>query len=157
MGQLSEKDNEVLKFLKDRPGWSSSREVREGVGDGRRTDYLLVRLNRKGLVEMKMSQDPSLTPFRTRHLRRYWRMAGIYCLDCQKNPLVLSEYYMVHDSIWESVVKPKDREGMLCVSCLENRLGRRLDPGDFSVCLLNTNHDVFEKSPRLLERLGAPQ
>ena len=44
------------------------------------------------------------------------------CAACGVNTLHINEYYMVTDEVWEAAW-PQDR-GMLCIGCLENRLGR---------------------------------
>ena len=49
-----------------------------------------------------------------------------FCLDCQINTLEAYEYYMVHDHVW-SQTGLKKNDGMLCISCLENRIGRTLN------------------------------
>lgn len=72
------------------------------------------------------------------------------CHDCGVDTLGLGEYYMVHSWIWEVY---GTGEGMLCVGCLEARLGSELVGSDFLDCELNTNHVVYPKSPRLLERI----
>jgi hypothetical protein len=73
------------------------------------------------------------------------------CHDCGVDTLGLGEYYMVHSWIWEVY---GTGDGMLCVGCLEARLGNELVGSDFLDCELNTNHVVYPKSPRLLERIG---
>ena len=67
------------------------------------------------------------------------------CLDCSM--MTENEYYMVHDEIWHSVAG----EGMLCIGCLENRLGRRLSKDDFTDAPVN---DLScERSERMKSRL----
>lgn len=59
------------------------------------------------------------------------------------------EYYMVHDEIWKQFgVDP-----LLCLGCLESRMGRELDSSDFTDCLLNEVDMGWDKSPRLVDRL----
>lgn len=50
------------------------------------------------------------------------------CKDCGKNTFH-NEYYMVNDDIWHKCVP--DKKGMLCIACLESRLGRELNAEDF--------------------------
>ena len=69
------------------------------------------------------------------------------CLDCGDNTFFKNEYYMIHDEIWDSVAG----EGMLCVQCLENRLGRILAPDDF--VLYPINYGAFPQSPILSSRV----
>lgn len=70
------------------------------------------------------------------------------CQDCGHHTLLMDEYYMVHDDLWWSFV---DDEVMLCVGCLEGRIGRRLESDDFIECPLNDG--FFPQSLRLRHRL----
>jgi len=77
------------------------------------------------------------------------------CLDCGSDTSVqggLCEYYMVYDHLWLAA-NPK-RSGMLCIGCLEERLGIKFKPSDFTDCPLNQPTDMARKSDRLRERLG---
>jgi hypothetical protein len=74
-----------------------------------------------------------------------------WCLDCPLNTKELLEYYNVHDNIWNSVASPND--GMLCIGCLENRLGRRLSRNDFSDAPIN--HGYFPRSDRFIDRFNS--
>ena len=58
-----------------------------------------------------------------------------YCLDCGKNTFKTEEYYMIHNCLWRQA-NPKMR-GMLCLNCLEKRLGRELRPVDFTDAPIN--------------------
>jgi hypothetical protein len=69
-----------------------------------------------------------------------------HCVDCDTNTNAIDEYYMVHDVVW-----PLDGNGMLCIGCLEARIGRRLKPADFTGAAIN--HDDYERSARLASRL----
>ena len=73
-----------------------------------------------------------------------------FCLDCKRNVKEINELYMVWDAVWLEACP--DLEGMLCVTCLERRIGRKLTPGDFTHCPLNT--DFKSKSITLYRRLG---
>lgn len=55
------------------------------------------------------------------------------CHDCKQNVLDLQEYcYMVHDSIWEGEARMRcGDDNVLCVACIEARIGRKLRPVDF--------------------------
>ena len=72
------------------------------------------------------------------------------CIDCGINTHDIKEYYMVKNEIWFGL--KLNRSGMLCIGCLENRLGRRLKPNDFPDLPINTN-PFNEHSERLKERL----
>jgi hypothetical protein len=79
--------------------------------------------------------------------------AGFECLDCSRDTAVAREYYMVRKKLW--LAANPSGKGMLCVGCLEKRLGRRLTPTDFTDCLLNTEFSPCgPKSRRLKSRLG---
>ncbi len=63
---------------------------------------------------------------------------------------------MVHDHIWrEYGPNGGDGTGLLCIGCLEHRMGRELWAGDFTHCLLNLFGDP-DKSDRLESRLRRP-
>lgn len=50
------------------------------------------------------------------------------CTDCQKCTACRGEYYWVKNNIWQRFGAGN---GMLCLNCLENRLGRNLTYLDF--------------------------
>lgn len=60
---------------------------------------------------------------------------GWFCHDCSINTFNGNHnYYMVQDKLWE---KHGPKEGMLCITCLEKRIGRKLEFEDFTTCILN--------------------
>jgi hypothetical protein len=59
------------------------------------------------------------------------------------------EWYMVRDEIWTEAGLGK---GILCIGCLEKRLGRELGPGDFDDTAANAPSRL--DTPRLLARKG---
>ena len=73
------------------------------------------------------------------------------CLDCKVDCGKIGEHYMLKDLVWFSVVA--SNKGMLCVGCIEGRLGRRLIPSDFNNSYVNGLGFGQIKSNRLLERL----
>jgi hypothetical protein len=73
------------------------------------------------------------------------------CLDCDQNTSDMAEYYMVYDEVWLSVVTSKSN-GMLCVGCLEARLGRELNRNDFTHAPINAGI-FFKQSDRLKDRV----
>lgn len=75
------------------------------------------------------------------------------CLDCAACTLCIGEYYMVTDQVWErSGLSGYD--GMLCIGCLEQRLGRMLHAKDFTDVPINQLADMTEDaSARFLDRL----
>lgn len=72
------------------------------------------------------------------------------CVDCGVDTLKIGEYYFVRTELWLSAM-PSIR-GMLCIGCLEERLGRRLVKSDFTNAFINrVTHG--SKSQRLISRL----
>jgi hypothetical protein len=69
------------------------------------------------------------------------------CRDCGVNTRVLEEYYFVRPEIWRQA---KGDKRMLCIGCLERRLGRRLGQRDFASSSLD---GTFSASRRLENRL----
>lgn len=59
------------------------------------------------------------------------------CVDCDKDTLNSSskDYYMVTDKLWD---KYGVGERMLCMECMETRIGHKLTPEDISDCSINT-------------------
>ena len=83
-------------------------------------------------------------------------MENFICLDCGVNTADIGEYYMLTNEVWREAA-PDEGElgGMLCVNCVELRLGRQLWPEDFMDAPLNYMHSML--SPRLLARFcGIP-
>lgn len=72
------------------------------------------------------------------------------CCDCQSTTAG-TEYYMVRDTIWANA--GMCRCGVLCIGCLEQRLGRRLAPSDFTDCPANDLARPGRRSSRLIDRL----
>jgi hypothetical protein len=77
-------------------------------------------------------------------------MIDFSCMDCGVDTHKIGEYYMVKDDVWESAVSGR---ALLCVGCLETRLGRRLLSADFSNALINS-HPNIRQSERLQSRLS---
>jgi hypothetical protein len=63
------------------------------------------------------------------------------------------EYYSLLDDVWkETGLGPRD--GMLCIKCVEKRIGRRLKSTDFEDVLINKlEHSWNQKSDLLISRL----
>ena len=59
---------------------------------------------------------------------------------------------MVHDDLWEYATDDFGGDGMLCIGCLENRLGGLLTKDDFTAAPVN---DLWGQvgSTRLVNRL----
>lgn len=76
-----------------------------------------------------------------------------HCLDCKRDTGKMCEHYVLQDRVWLSA--HPSPIGMLCIGCLEKRLGRQLRAADFADCYVNDPR--FEaKSARLLDRMTSP-
>lgn len=73
------------------------------------------------------------------------------CADCGVDTSDLDEYYMLQWDVWLSVA---DLE-MLCIGCVEQRLGRHLAADDFLPCPLNFE-PYHARSDRLVDRMTRP-
>lgn len=75
------------------------------------------------------------------------------CVDCNVDTGKIHEHYFIHTDLWLTALNSK--VGMLCIGCLENRLGRKLNREDFpSVSINNPRYEG--KSNRLMDRMRAP-
>jgi hypothetical protein len=90
-------------------------------------------------VDEELAVDPIV--------QRTGRVSGAdaACIDCGAD--TTDEQYMVKDDVWLI----GERDGELCIACLERRIDRQLTPTDFDNCLLNW---MAPKSDRLRNRLG---
>jgi hypothetical protein len=57
------------------------------------------------------------------------------CLGCGENTSKMKEHYFVRSDVWFAA--HSSEAGMLCVGCLEGRLGRVLRPDDFTDAHIN--------------------
>lgn len=80
-------------------------------------------------------------------------MAMHACQDCPVDTLG-GDYYMVHNELWNEV--HPNIVGMLCLPCLERRVGRRLRLSDFTDAPINPERRIAEfcSESRLL---GSPE
>lgn len=74
-------------------------------------------------------------------------------MDCRVDTGKISEYYMLTDETWYKI--HNSQKGMLCIGCVEARLGRKLNKSDFKPCHLNRMSHCGTMSVRLLERINA--
>ena len=72
------------------------------------------------------------------------------CLDCGVDTGKILEHYFIHLSVWLQVHNSKT--GMLCIGCLENRLGRKLTSEDFPPVSIN-DPKICAMSDRLRSRI----
>ena len=80
---------------------------------------------------------------------------GFNCVDCSVNTGAIDEYYMVTDEVWAEA-KMEPTGGMLCIGCLETRLGYQLNRSHFTDCPLNVK-EMTPKSDRLKSRFEAQE
>ena len=76
---------------------------------------------------------------------------GVYCWRCKKYK---DEHYMLKPEVWDSIIS-RPRNGrvfkpsiLLCISCVEHRLDRRLTHEDFALCRLNL--DASDRRSKIL-------
>lgn len=75
------------------------------------------------------------------------------CVDCSQNTSY--EHYFATNEVWMKQAGMGEA-GMLCVGCLERRIGRRLEPTDFTDAHIN-NPKTHPMTMRLRARiLGIP-
>lgn len=74
------------------------------------------------------------------------------CLDCKVDTGQLREHYFVDLELWLGAVGSK--VGMLCVGCLETRIGRQLKASDFTSAHIN-NPKLYDMTDRLRNRIAA--
>lgn len=74
------------------------------------------------------------------------------CCGCGMDVCTAGELYMVHDHVWAAAGTCQC--AVLCVGCLEARLGRQLTAGDFSDWPVNDPAQCHH-SDRLRARLAA--
>jgi hypothetical protein len=88
------------------------------------------------------------------------------CTECGVDTIALGEYYMVKPNVWERAgllptnqrTAPARRTSgteILCVGCLERRLGRTLVASDFTAAPVNNPARRVAISDRLRDRLTA--
>lgn len=76
------------------------------------------------------------------------------CQDCGHDTYLMRELYMLHHDLWDMMLLETGSAHMLCIGCVENRLGRRLVPRDFLSCPLNESPKYKPRSLRLRQRMG---
>ena len=72
------------------------------------------------------------------------------CMDCKENTSSMREHYFVKLEVW--LAAHPSEQGMLCIGCLETRLGRRLTGEDFTDAFIN-DPKRNQMSVRLVNRI----
>lgn len=73
------------------------------------------------------------------------------CVDCKVNTAKIGEHYMLHNDVWFAA--HSNERGMLCIGCIESRLGRKLTKQDFNNSHVNRPAPGKFFSLRLTNRL----
>jgi hypothetical protein len=82
-------------------------------------------------------------------LRALQRYARFECEACGR--FCRDEYYMLRTELWRKVCQSNN---ILCIGCVEDRLGRKLVPTDFNVEETFASAMQFPPCRRLKQRLG---
>jgi hypothetical protein len=86
-----------------------------------------------------------------------WPLMTTNCVDCGIGTLTIHEWYMVNDDVWEQAWAGRRKswrvagQEILCIGCLERRLGRTLIASDF----VPGNPNKGRVSERMRDRLAA--
>ena len=92
----------------------------------------------------------------TRRAPHEWPVCTSNCADCAVGTMTLGEYYMVRDRVWEQAWRGRRKswhgqiagQEILCIGCLEQRIGRTLMASDFIDAPVNDPN-----KPNISERL----
>lgn len=92
-----------------------------------------------------------------------WPLIVSTCADCGLGTIRAGEWYMVRNDVWEQAWRNRRKwwhdlpgQEVLCIGCLEQRLGRTLVAGDFNAVPVN-DPNKRPISPRLRARLTATE
>jgi hypothetical protein len=92
-----------------------------------------------------------------------WPVCVSNCCDCGVGTITLGEWYMVKKEIWEPAWAGRRKsyhgklpgQEILCIGCLEKRIGRTLCRADFTDAdWRSANHPDEYTSKRLRDRLA---
>jgi len=84
-----------------------------------------------------------------------------HCADCGLGTITLGEWYDAKRGVWDSAWAGRRKayhgklpgQEILCIGCLERRIGRVLARDDFTDAPINDLGDCSHKSERLRDRL----
>lgn len=80
----------------------------------------------------------SIKDNRSRAEKKHWR-----CVDCGKDTWIDDkDYYMVTFELWE---KHGVGQNMLCMDCMETRIGHKLRKEDILPCILTEKMNPYTK------------
>ena len=65
-----------------------------------------------------------------------------FCKKCNKDCLADDkDYYMLKDDLWSTIYP--EIKGMLCIGCVEELLGRKLEKDDIMICPLTVSFNPY--------------
>lgn len=102
------------------------------------------------LITLGRVNPPFFTSRANNQESQYMSRTKWKCLDCNVDTGQIGEHYFINTSTWLNVVG--SNKGMLCIGCLEIRLGRKLNIYDFPTVYINSLRNG-SKSLRLINRL----
>lgn len=78
------------------------------------------------------------------------------CVDCGSDTEKIKEFFHVHDEVWAAATTKKEVPPykVLCVGCLELRIGRQLNASDFTDARVNRFGDHGDRLKSRLATLG---
>jgi hypothetical protein len=99
----------------------------------------------------------------TRRAQHEWPVCTTSCADCSIGTITIGEWYVVHDEVWEQAWRGRRKSWtgrvpgteILCIGCLERRIGRTLVASDFIPDVPANDPNNGNGSERLRDRLIA--
>ena len=73
------------------------------------------------------------------------------CARCGVSTAKIGEHFFLKNEVWHTA-HPTER-GFLCIGCIENIIGRRLNKDDFTEASINKPQRGVFQSQRLVDRL----
>lgn len=80
----------------------------------------------------------------------YSKVEHRMCQDCGHDTRLMGELYMLQFDLWLQILTDTGHADMLCITCVERRLGRKLGPRDFIRCPLNDEEPWTRRQSLLL-------
>ena len=74
------------------------------------------------------------------------------CVECGVDTVKIDEYFNLKDEVWKAA-EQNETDHMLCIGCVEARIGRKLVPADFTDAPINFPGG-WPHSDRMKDRLG---
>jgi hypothetical protein len=81
----------------------------------------------------------------------------MFCVDCATegrafNVISEGHYCMLRDRLWRELGMAGYFSGVLCLGCIERRLGRRLGYGDFALSRSNADRELWTRGRLMLPK-----